>query len=842
MKLATRRIPALATCLMAASALVSACRGSDGPERSASGEEALTIGGGIDRGGIGGIGRDAGVLPSEPLTDHEFYVRSLGSRCFDLGGRESWTVGTTVTLATCSGSVSQHVRVRELAPWHDVELRTPAPSSLCFGVRGGHVVVGQPLELQTCDGSAAQRFALDGDSVMVGDFVDGRVNRDYVIESENDATASGTPLVVGVRDTSDAEYFRMATVDGAAVFPTSGFVRVGAAAPPAKSDQYLRLATQLGWGTVIEIDDAQTLLLTETQSIPAGVTLRGYRKHRNEGAAITFRGTAVPCPDLPPRPHDSRPHPHHCPPPAEGAAIWVTGDRARVTGLRFLGPGTDTTGFGAIKVLGEGGRRILVDHIEATGWSASAVDVDGGDPSHSEHCPLHPPFPRTPNAQVLRSYIHDNKVAGGYGVSAGSGAFIVAQGNVEYLNAHSVTSDPWRLSGYAAYDNLLLSPWFDKPRTSNQDFDVHGSGDSGPGGSFSGGIAGDYFDIGWNTFLGTHHYNLNQRGTPCRFMLFHDNIARNEPIHVALSQSTGPRFSSAPAALPPPPHTDYFWQNQVGSDHPHPLAELAVGDFDGDHVDDVFVGTGTTWWFSSGGTTEWRFLNRKNEHASRLRFGDFDGDGRTDVLTVDAEGSIVVSWAGISEWQAINAVAWKLEDLAVGDFDGDHVSDLFLATGSDWFVAPGGRVWQPFVPGMSYRTPDLRFGDFTGDGKTDVLGVNDNAWVIVEPGRTAWSALRSAPAPTLAGFVVADFDGDGFADVARHTNDPELGHIWQYAQRGVAGLIRMRSDSRDLAKLPIGRFDEGPGADVIDWTSDDTFAIAPGPTGALRPQSRHPMR
>src|SRR5262249_43144418 len=38
--------------------------------------------------------------------------------------------------------------------------------------------------------------------------------------------------------------------------------------------------------------------------------------------------------------------------------------------------------------------------------------------------------------------------------------------------------------------------------------------------------------------------------------------------------------------------------------------DFGVGDFDGDGVDDLFLGTGAGWWFSAGGKTEWRFLNR----------------------------------------------------------------------------------------------------------------------------------------------------------------------------------------------------------------------------------------
>ncbi|HKV77591.1 MAG TPA: hypothetical protein VJP02_05610 [Candidatus Sulfotelmatobacter sp.] len=69
-------------------------------------------------------------------------------------------------------------------------------------------------------------------------------------------------------------------------------------------------------------------------------------------------------------------------------------------------------------------------------------------------------------------------------------------------------------------------------------------------------------------------------------------------------------------------------------------------------IDDVFVGTGAAWYFSSGARSEWRFLNRMPEHASELLFGDFDGDGRTDVIALHA-GNIDISWGALSSWQTI---------------------------------------------------------------------------------------------------------------------------------------------------------------------------------------------
>jgi len=156
------------------------------------------------------------------------------------------------------------------------------------------------------------------------------------------------------------------------------------------------------------------------------------------------------------------------------------------------------------------------------------------------------------------------------------------------------------------------------------DFDVHGGLHEG-GHSYSGGAAGDSYDIGFNTILATDKLNLLHRGTPCREMRFHDNVLLRSQSESVETRTKFPNCSSDF-----PRHCDY--SNHYSS--PDPTNDLAVGDFDGDSLDDIFVGTGVAWYFSSGGRAEWRFLNRMPEHASELLFGDFDGDGRTDIMAL----------------------------------------------------------------------------------------------------------------------------------------------------------------------------------------------------------------
>jgi FG-GAP-like repeat len=63
-------------------------------------------------------------------------------------------------------------------------------------------------------------------------------------------------------------------------------------------------------------------------------------------------------------------------------------------------------------------------------------------------------------------------------------------------------------------------------------------------------------------------------------------------------------------------------------------SKLRGGDFNGDGKTDVFTTWGGKWRVSYGGTTAWKILNTSSVGVSDLRFDDFNGDGKTDILTI----------------------------------------------------------------------------------------------------------------------------------------------------------------------------------------------------------------
>src|ERR1700691_1586730 len=68
----------------------------------------------------------------------------------------------------------------------------------------------------------------------------------------------------------------------------------------------------------------------------------------------------------------------------------------------------------------------------------------------------------------------------------------------------------------------------------------------------------------------------------------------------------------------------------------------------------VFQATGAVWVYSPCGRREWRYLNDSSIKLSGLAFGDFDGDGKTDVFSQEGSQWLVFS-GGTGPWTPLPA-------------------------------------------------------------------------------------------------------------------------------------------------------------------------------------------
>ena len=166
-----------------------------------------------------------------------------------------------------------------------------------------------------------------------------------------------------------------------------------------------------------------------------------------------------------------------------------------------------------------------------------------------------------------------------------------------------------------------------------------------------------------------------------------------------------------------------------------------TGDFNGDGRDDVLWrhdnGTVTDWLGTATGGFQDNWGNASTPVGTDWKVehtGDFNGDGRSDILWRRNDGQIS-NWLGTSN----------------GGF-ADNAANAMTASGTDWFVAGTG--------------------DFNGDGRDDVLwrhhgdGVISN-WLGNANGGYTGNGANSTGAVALDWHVVgiADFNGDGRDDI-----------------------------------------------------------------------------
>ena len=175
---------------------------------------------------------------------------------------------------------------------------------------------------------------------------------------------------------------------------------------------------------------------------------------------------------------------------------------------------------------------------------------------------------------------------------------------------------------------------------------------------------------------------------------------------------------------------------------------------------------------------------------------DFDGDGKSDLLFLNDTNHGVAIWqmngtqvASAAQVGTINAAGgWAFS--SVGDFDGDGKSDLLFLNDTTHGVA----VWQmngtQVASAAQVGTMDAGFhfadtGDFNGDGKTDLLLLNETTHGVAiwqMNGTQATSAIQFGTINAADGWhfaEAADFSGDGKTDLL-FLNDTTHGvAIWQ---------------------------------------------------------------
>ena len=201
----------------------------------------------------------------------------------------------------------------------------------------------------------------------------------------------------------------------------------------------------------------------------------------------------------------------------------------------------------------------------------------------------------------------------------------------------------------------------------------------------------------------------------------------------------------------------------------------ARNDFNGDGRSDMLLrhssGTLTNWLGTANGgfADNWGMFSQALSTSWQVAgTGDFNGDGRADVLLRHTSGTLT-NWLGTANggftdnWGVVaQALSTSWQVVGTGDFNGDGRDDMLLrhtsGTLTNWLgTANGGFVdnWGVFSQALATEWQVEGTGDFNGDGRDDMLlrhssgtltnwlgtangGFTDNWGVFSLPLSTSW--------------------------------------------------------------------------------------------------------
>jgi hypothetical protein len=598
--------------------------------------------------------------------------------------------------------------------------------------------------------------------------------------------------------------------------------------PQANARRFIECIGNISEGGWIWIDNDVIIDLTDyLQNFGDAVRIEGKsmtiasgRSRNNEGALILVREGSITPPNY---------------------AITVRNAAVRFTGIRMHGPavGRAVDWTAGIHAYGNGAM-IIVDNSEFKYWDRAgvlvAMDAFG----------------------VVHHNYFENRYGYGYGVAVSGnrfgGAEAIIEANRFRNNKHGIAGSGWPGDKYTAGWNIVEEPtheavhgpddWFP-----SHDFDMHGGKDNKDRDDL---IAGELVNIYNNTFKNNFSSpirgNITIRGRPThrsyiRYNTFryhnpenairqyydYGNLTVHRNIYGATNSGWYAAFSSGGEVNP--------WYRIATTNIR--VNQIVLRDIRGMGKDQIFMADGEHWKVVHFIATEkggglypvweskirWEYLESNRTRLEDIGFGDFNGDGHTDIL-VESEGNWHVRWSKTGDWSYNwNADKPPVRNLRFGDFNGDGITDVFFVESRyegdvdmiAWNVSLGARsAWQTINSwelesddGQKARLQNLAFGNFIDNGRTDVFATWNGQWWVNAGGSHGFQRLSTSLARADE-LYFADFNGDGITDVFG-----AWGGYWRVSWGGRSSWTVFGTSGMTVPDLNFGDIDGNGETDII---------------------------
>ncbi|MDR6532727.1 hypothetical protein J2800_003487 [Caulobacter rhizosphaerae] len=267
-----------------------------------------------------------------------------------------------------------------------------------------------------------------------------------------------------------------------------------------------------------------------------------------------------------------------------------------------------------------------------------------------------------------------------------------------------------------------------------------------------------------------------------------------------------------------------------------PTVELSIGsvDLNGDGRSDVLMRNheGDLGSYQLvGGQYQWSAPTHSLMTYSLVGVGDFNGDHATDVLfrnniSGDLGFNRMVDGQNVG-YQAIGSSSTAYAVVATGDFDHNGTSDiLFRGVSGDlgyYRMSEGAVVSWGQIGTLANTKAVAGVGDFDGDGDDDILyrtlgsgaGGGDLGFYHLQNGAVVGQTTIASSSPAYSVVGVADFDGDGSADILFRNDKTGDTGFYKIDHGQFVDWVSVGSSSAAYRVVNVGDFDINGSVDIL---------------------------